>query len=164
MQPHFRAEEAAGAIDGTGKPMCAESDALGQHGRGRTQRQYESHNRFLIDIPNIALAPGAKVTSIEEVKFDTVTQGDGQNWEHCIFVVNTDDNRIFALDITGVQFGPDVPLVKDWWPYYKKLVQGIRYVKPLHSRNESMWKGDDHDDDDDDVIDDDDELDGKLRD
>ena len=76
------------------------------------------------------------VVKIEEVTFATEVPPDKKGWWHCIFRLTLEDGKEYALDLTGIQFGPDWPLLMDWWEYcYKHITTADIEISPFGSKN-----------------------------
>ena len=60
------------------------------------------------------LADRIEVLKVQEVEFCTARLEDGKTWQHYVHVVDLSDNRRFCLDLTGLQFGPEWPLLQAW--------------------------------------------------
>jgi hypothetical protein len=72
---------------------------------------------------NASLDPKCPVVKVEEVKYLTYPRENGLIWWHCVFRLTPRDGTFYAFDPTGIQFGPEWPLIQEWWQYQWKHIQ-----------------------------------------
>ena len=84
------------------------------------------------------------VTQIEEMEFETHPM-DNEYWDHCVHLLHLKNGEKYVLDLTGVQFGPDWPLLQKEEEYCKRAAE----IKPpsrlgaTQALRLSMWHDDD---------------------
>jgi hypothetical protein len=91
-----------------------------------------------IEVFDRLLAPvNTPVQSMQEVQFKTHMQPDGRFWEHWIYGVRMNDGSEYVLDLTGIQFGLDWPLLQDW-DTYRRRVYVLGEVKEFGSQRDDL--------------------------
>jgi hypothetical protein len=79
-----------------------------------------------------SLALGGSVLEVREFKFETTLY---HVYMHCAFAIKLDDNSWWVFDPTGVQFGPD-------WPLLSPLDYYLRHAESslLDRRRSFRWR------------------------
>ncbi|KAF2656978.1 hypothetical protein K491DRAFT_777550 [Lophiostoma macrostomum CBS 122681] len=83
------------------------------------------------------LAPAdSPVRNVWEILYSTYRQDDKAFWYHAVFQVEMHEGPSYVFDPTGMQYGPEVPILQNWDDYVRRRCSKTRldYKRPLGTR------------------------------
>ena len=86
------------------------------------------------------------MTQIEEMEIETHPMND-EIWDHFVHLIHLKDCDKYVLDLTGVQFGPEWPLLQKYEEYCKTVaeIKSLSKLGTNQDRRLSLWDDNDKD-------------------
>ncbi|KAF2649075.1 hypothetical protein K491DRAFT_783599 [Lophiostoma macrostomum CBS 122681] len=90
---------------------------------------------FHVVLQRMLFDPTCPVVKVEEVKFSTKRLDDDTIWQHSIFRLTLEVGSMVSFDPTGVQLGPEWPLLRGWGDYKSEYIQSPNpRIEPFGSK------------------------------